>query len=136
MAWLCAIVATTLALASPAADELDRGKTAFGRAEYVRAIDILRPLLYPEIRLDSEGDVVQAHRMLGVANLFGLSRRFGILTGGATAISINNGTTALQLAIANSGGFVATFIYPNAEKPQFHRGHTVVLGLLVGAWIL
>ncbi|KAH8772270.1 putative MFS transporter [Hyaloscypha sp. PMI_1271] len=45
-------------------------------------------------------------------------------------------TTALQLAIANSGGFVATFIYPNAEKPQFHRGHTVVLGLLVGAWFL
>ncbi len=70
MAWLCAIVATTLALASPAAEEFDRGKTAFGRAEYARAIDILRPLLYPEIHLDSEGDVVQAHRMLGVANLF------------------------------------------------------------------
>src|SRR5947209_14206378 len=70
MAWLCAIVATTLALASPAADELDRAKTAFGRAEYRRAIDILQPLVYPEIHLDSEGDVVQAHRMLGVAHLF------------------------------------------------------------------
>jgi hypothetical protein len=70
MAWLCAIVATTLALASPAADELDRGKTAFGRAEYTRAIDILRPLLYPDIRLDSYDDIVQAHRMLGVAHLF------------------------------------------------------------------
>lgn len=71
MAWLCAMmVATTLALASPAADEFDRGKTAFGRAEYTRAIEILRPLLYPDIRLDSEGDVVQAHRMLGVAHLF------------------------------------------------------------------
>jgi len=45
-------------------------------------------------------------------------------------------TTALQLAIANSGGFVATFIYPNKDKPQFHKGHTVVLGLLVGAWVL
>jgi hypothetical protein len=88
MAWLCAIFATTLAmassattlalaspattlaLASPATEEFDRGKTAFGRAEYARAIDILRPLLYPDIRLDSEGDVVQAHRMLGVAHLF------------------------------------------------------------------
>jgi hypothetical protein len=70
MAWLCAFIATTLAMASPATEELDRGKTAFGRAEYARAIDILRPLLYPEIHLDSEGDVVQAHRMLGVAHLF------------------------------------------------------------------
>ncbi|KAN0122928.1 putative MFS transporter [Hyaloscypha variabilis] len=45
-------------------------------------------------------------------------------------------TTALQLAIANSGGFVATFIYPNKDKPQYHKGHTVVLGLLVGSWFL
>lgn len=45
-------------------------------------------------------------------------------------------TTALQLMIANSGGFVATFIYPNKDKPQFHKGHTVVLGLLVAAWFL
>ena len=45
-------------------------------------------------------------------------------------------TTALQLMIANSGGFVATFIYPNKQGPQFHKGHTVVLSLLVGAWFL
>ena len=45
-------------------------------------------------------------------------------------------TTALQLMIANSGGFVATFIYPNKNKPQFHKGHTVILGLLVAAWFL
>jgi hypothetical protein len=70
MPWLCAIVATTLALSSPASEDFDRAKTAFGRAEYARAIDILRPLLYPDIHLDSEGDVVQAHRMLGVAHLF------------------------------------------------------------------
>ncbi|TVY55506.1 putative transporter [Lachnellula cervina] len=43
-------------------------------------------------------------------------------------------TTALQLAIANSGGFVATFIYPSKDKPQFHKGHTVILGLLVFSW--
>ncbi len=51
-------------------EAFDRGRTAFGRAEYARAIEILRPLLYPEMRLDSEGEVVQAHRMLGVAHLF------------------------------------------------------------------
>ncbi|KAG0646489.1 putative transporter [Hyphodiscus hymeniophilus] len=45
-------------------------------------------------------------------------------------------TTALQLMIGNSGGFVATFIYPNKDKPQFHSGHTVILGLLVAAWFL
>jgi hypothetical protein len=57
------------ALLSPA-QEFDRGRIAFGRGEYQRAIAILRPLLYPDLRLDSEGEVVQAHRMLGVANLF------------------------------------------------------------------
>jgi hypothetical protein len=57
--------------ASPAArDAFDRGRTAFGRAEYQRAIDLLHPLLYPEVVLDSEGEVVQARRMLGVAYLF------------------------------------------------------------------
>jgi MFS family permease len=45
-------------------------------------------------------------------------------------------TTALQLMIANSGGFVATFIYPNADKPNYHKGHTVVLGLLVFSWFM
>jgi hypothetical protein len=51
-------------------EAFDRGRTAFGRAEYKRAIEILHPLLYPEALLDSEGEVVQAHRMLGVAHLF------------------------------------------------------------------
>jgi hypothetical protein len=57
--------------ATPAAREaFDRGRTAFGRAEYQRAIEILRPLLYPDPLLDSESEIVQAHRMLGVAYLF------------------------------------------------------------------
>jgi|HubBroStandDraft_6_1064221.scaffolds.fasta_scaffold167334_2 hypothetical protein len=51
-------------------EAFDRGRTAFGRAEYKRAIEILHPLLYPEVLLDSEGEVVQAHRMLGVAYLY------------------------------------------------------------------
>jgi len=55
---------------SPAVDEVQRGKNAFDRGEYARAIEILRPLLHPEIRLESEGQIVQAYRMLGVAELF------------------------------------------------------------------
>jgi hypothetical protein len=58
------------AVPSPTADELRRGKISFDRGEYGRAIEILRPLLYPDIRLESEGQIVQAHRMLGVAELF------------------------------------------------------------------
>jgi len=47
-------------VSSPVADELRRGKISFDRGEYARAIEILRPLLYPEIRLESEGQIVQA----------------------------------------------------------------------------
>lgn len=41
---------------------------------------------------------------------------------------------SLQLAIANCGGFVSAFIYPKSEAPQYHKSHTIVLGLLVYAW--
>jgi hypothetical protein len=58
------------AQAAPPSAEFDRGKAAYERAEYTRAIEVLRPLLYPEIRLETEGQVVQAHRMLGVSHLF------------------------------------------------------------------
>jgi hypothetical protein len=45
-------------------------------------------------------------------------------------------TSGMQLAIANCGGFVSTFIYPSKDGPQFHRGHSVVLGLLCLSWLL
>ncbi len=76
---LLAALAGALVVATPARpaeqrttphEAFDRGRTAFGRAEYRRAIDLLHPLLYPEVLLDSEGEVVQAHRMLGVSYLF------------------------------------------------------------------
>ncbi|EGR46430.1 uncharacterized protein TRIREDRAFT_123120 [Trichoderma reesei QM6a] len=43
-------------------------------------------------------------------------------------------TSALQLAVANCGGFVATFIYPSKDGPVYLKGHSVVLGLLCYAW--
>jgi hypothetical protein len=55
--------------ATPAV-EFERGRNAFARGEYGRALEVLRPLVYPEVKLETEGEVVQAHRMLGVASLF------------------------------------------------------------------
>jgi hypothetical protein len=49
---------------------LQRGKNAFDRGEFGRAADTIRPLLYPEIRVQSEAQIVQARRILGVAYLF------------------------------------------------------------------
>ncbi len=43
---------------------------------------------------------------------------------------------ALQLAIANCGGILSVFLYPDADGPDFHRGHTIILGLLVAGWFL
>ncbi|KAI0967220.1 major facilitator superfamily domain-containing protein [Xylaria arbuscula] len=45
-------------------------------------------------------------------------------------------TSALQLAIANAGGFVAVFIYPSIQGPQYHKGHTIILSLLTAGWFL
>ncbi|CAK7205003.1 hypothetical protein SEUCBS139899_007767 [Sporothrix eucalyptigena] len=43
---------------------------------------------------------------------------------------------ALQLAIANAGGFVTVFVYPSPQGPQFHKGHTIILSLLVAGWFM
>lgn len=51
-------------------EELQRGKNAYDRGEFGRAVEIIRPLLYPEIRLQSDNQIVLARRMLGVAHLF------------------------------------------------------------------
>lgn len=45
-------------------------------------------------------------------------------------------TSALQLAIANAGGFVASFVYQKKEAPQFRKSHSIMLGLLCAAWLL
>lgn len=44
--------------------------------------------------------------------------------------------TGLQLAIANCGGFVAVFIYPSKEGPEYHQGHSIILGLLCMGWLM
>jgi hypothetical protein len=67
---LAPLLFLALELAAPPTAEFNRGKAAYERAEYSRAIEVLRPLLYPELRLETEGQVVEAHRMLGISHLF------------------------------------------------------------------
>lgn len=43
-------------------------------------------------------------------------------------------TTGAQLAIANCGGFVSTFIYTDDQKPVYFESHTIVMSLLCYAW--
>ena len=64
------ILLVVLLQAGAPSTQFERGRVAYERGEYAKTIQILRPLLYPEIRLATEGQVVQAHRMLGVAHLF------------------------------------------------------------------
>ncbi|EIM85641.1 MFS transporter [Stereum hirsutum FP-91666 SS1] len=44
-------------------------------------------------------------------------------------------TIALQLAFANTGGFVATFSYTQDQAPAYIRGHSITLAFVVLAWI-
>lgn len=44
-------------------------------------------------------------------------------------------TTAAQIAIANCGGFVASFVYAKKDGPDFFTGHRIILGLLCYAWV-
>jgi len=55
---------------APPSRRFEEGKIAFARGQYRRAIDVLRPLIHPDVLLESESDLVLAHRMLGVALLF------------------------------------------------------------------
>ncbi|OLN94099.1 putative transporter C11D3.18C 5 [Colletotrichum chlorophyti] len=44
-------------------------------------------------------------------------------------------TSAVQLAVANCGGLVATFVYPSSQGPFYHQGHTIIMGMLCYAWV-
>ncbi len=66
---LPALAVVAMAIAGPS-EQFQRGRTAYLRGEYQRAISTIHPLLYPELRLESEEEVIQAHRLLGVSYLF------------------------------------------------------------------
>jgi len=50
--------------------ELQEAARAYGRGEYQRVIQLVRPLLYPFIRLSSVDKVIQAYRILGISYIF------------------------------------------------------------------
>jgi len=45
-------------------------------------------------------------------------------------------STAMQLAISNSGGFLATFVYTPNQAPTYIRGHSIVLAFVIFAWVM
>lgn len=42
----------------------------------------------------------------------------------------------LQLAIANCGGIIGTFVYDSKQAPAYRQAHTIVMALLCVAWVL
>ncbi|KAJ8455309.1 hypothetical protein ONZ51_g12519 [Trametes cubensis] len=44
-------------------------------------------------------------------------------------------TVALQLALSNCGGFVATFTYDSSQAPTYIRGHSITLAFVAVAWV-
>lgn len=42
----------------------------------------------------------------------------------------------LQLAIANCGGIIGTFVYDSKQSPAYRQAHTIVMALLCAAWVL
>ncbi|KAH9853629.1 MFS general substrate transporter [Lenzites betulinus] len=44
-------------------------------------------------------------------------------------------TVALQLALANCGGFIATFTYDSSQAPTYIHGHSITLAFVVVAWL-
>ncbi|THH28467.1 hypothetical protein EUX98_g5712, partial [Antrodiella citrinella] len=43
--------------------------------------------------------------------------------------------TAVQLALANCGGFIANFVYTADQQPHYVRGHSITLAFVVMAWL-
>jgi len=43
---------------------------------------------------------------------------------------------ALQLAVANTGGFAATFIYDASQAPKYIKGHSITLAFVSLAWLM
>ena len=61
------IVVLVALVAIAPSEQFDRAKVAYDRNEYARVIALVRPLLYPSIQLNSQEQVVEAHRLLGIA---------------------------------------------------------------------
>ncbi len=74
LALLLALVVSVAAHAAPAASDpqgaLTRAKLAYERGEYAAAVELLGPLLYPQVKLTTEEAVLDAHKVLALSYLF------------------------------------------------------------------
>lgn len=50
--------------------DLEQAEHAYERSDYKRAIELIRPLLYPAIRLSNQKLVIQAYKLLGISYVF------------------------------------------------------------------
>jgi len=69
LALALALVAPTPARADASAD-LEEGARAYERGDFKQAIELIRPLLYPAIRLTAQSQVIRAHKLLGISYVF------------------------------------------------------------------
>jgi len=78
--WLPAVVCILLLLLAPAPalaspeQDLQEGARAYERSDFKQAIELIRPLLYPTIRLSQQDQVLQAHKLLGISHVFEKNR--------------------------------------------------------------
>jgi len=64
----CVLAAATTAASATPAQELERGRQSFRARDWQSAIPVLNALLYPELQLARQEDVVEAHVLLGAAH--------------------------------------------------------------------
>jgi tetratricopeptide (TPR) repeat protein len=61
------LLAVTTAHATPSQD-LDRGRKSFRSRDWQSAIEVISPLLYPDVVLARQEDAIEAHILIGAAN--------------------------------------------------------------------
>jgi tetratricopeptide (TPR) repeat protein len=67
------VAPTAPAAASPVgqpSEAFQRGRLHYDKGEHAQAIAVLRPLLYPKVLLQFEGEIATAHRLLGIAYVY------------------------------------------------------------------
>ncbi len=64
---LIVLLAVSTAYATPSQD-LDRGRKSFRSRDWQSAIEVISPLLYPEVVLARQEDAIEAHVLIGAAN--------------------------------------------------------------------
>jgi len=68
------LLAWTPTAAASTDQDLEEGARAYERGDFKQVIELIRPLLYPAIRLSGQQQVVQAYKLLGISYVFEKNR--------------------------------------------------------------